>query len=112
VSEAFLDALAGWMSRKVLDRYSHSRMESKRDDSRLVGEAGLEPTTPGLEGRCSIQLSYSPVSAIVSPPGATSKLRQRNISMIAATARSRAWPQHSSARCAVAPQPSTNQVTP
>ena len=32
----------------------------------MVGEAGLEPTTPGLEGRCSIQLSYSPVSAIVS----------------------------------------------
>ena len=29
-------------------------------DSRMVGEAGLEPATPGLEGRCSIQLSYSP----------------------------------------------------
>ena len=27
----------------------------------MVGEAGLEPTTPGLEGRCSIQLSYSPL---------------------------------------------------
>ena len=27
----------------------------------MVGEAGLEPTTPGLEGRCSIQLSYSPM---------------------------------------------------
>ena len=26
----------------------------------MVGEAGLEPATPDLEGRCSIQLSYSP----------------------------------------------------
>ena len=31
-----------------------------------MGEAGLEPTTPGLEGRCSIQLSYSPDFVIVS----------------------------------------------
>jgi hypothetical protein len=28
---------------------------------KMVGEAGIEPTTPGLEGRCSIQLSYSPM---------------------------------------------------
>src|SRR5579859_1527527 len=34
-------------------------------DREVVGEAGLEPTTPGLEGRCSIQLSYSPVADIV-----------------------------------------------
>jgi hypothetical protein len=26
----------------------------------VVGEAGIEPTTPSLEGSCSIQLSYSP----------------------------------------------------
>jgi hypothetical protein len=45
----------------------------------LVGEAGLEPTTPGLEGRCSIQLSYSPVFVIVPSRGALSKLRQGNI---------------------------------
>ena len=42
----------------------------------LVGEAGLEPTTPGLEGRCSIQLSYSPVTAIVSSPGAEATARE------------------------------------
>ncbi len=30
----------------------------------MVGEAGIEPATPGLEGRCSIQLSYSPVRAV------------------------------------------------
>ena len=31
----------------------------------MVGEAGIEPTTPGLEGRCSIRLSYSPTIFIV-----------------------------------------------
>ena len=31
----------------------------------LVGEAGIEPTTPGLEGRCSIRLSYSPTHSII-----------------------------------------------
>ena len=30
-----------------------------------MGEAGIEPTTPGLEGRCSIRLSYSPTLIIV-----------------------------------------------
>ncbi len=29
-------------------------------DSDVVGEAGIEPATPDLEGPCSIQLSYSP----------------------------------------------------
>ena len=45
----------------------------------MVGEAGLEPTTPGLEGRCSIQLSYSPDSAIVSSSVLESKLHQVSI---------------------------------
>ena len=45
----------------------------------MVGEAGLEPTTPGLEGRCSIQLSYSPVAVIVSSSGAGPGLHQANI---------------------------------
>ena len=31
----------------------------------MVGEAGIEPTTPGLEGRCSIRLSYSPTLFII-----------------------------------------------
>ncbi len=26
----------------------------------VVGETGIEPVTPDLEGPCSIQLSYSP----------------------------------------------------
>jgi len=30
----------------------------------LVGAAGIEPATTGLEIRCSIQLSYAPVSKI------------------------------------------------
>ena len=31
----------------------------------MVGEAGIEPTTPGLEGRCSIRLSYSPAPILI-----------------------------------------------
>jgi hypothetical protein len=58
--------------------------------SEVVGEAGIEPTTPGLEGRCSIRLSYSPVHfilaarqplrqmsrAAVNPPGHSAKTEQ------------------------------------
>ena len=29
-------------------------------DCEMVGETGIEPVTPDLEGPCSIQLSYSP----------------------------------------------------
>ncbi len=30
----------------------------------LVGAAGIEPATTGLENRCSIQLSYAPLQKI------------------------------------------------
>lgn len=32
----------------------------------MVGAAGLEPATPDLEGRCSIQMSYAPASSLYS----------------------------------------------
>ncbi len=35
-----------------------SRERNARISQKMVRPAGLEPTTPGLEGRCSIQLSY------------------------------------------------------
>ena len=46
----------------------------------MVGEAGLEPTTPGLEGRCSIQLSYSPLLIIVA---STAHLKLRRVKLFA-----------------------------
>jgi hypothetical protein len=30
----------------------------------MVGPAGLEPATPDLEGRCSIQMSYGPLESV------------------------------------------------
>jgi hypothetical protein len=30
----------------------------------VVGAAGIEPATTGLENRCSVQLSYAPSSKI------------------------------------------------
>lgn len=34
----------------------------------LARPAGLEPTTPGLEGQCSVRLSYGRVILIQLPP--------------------------------------------
>ena len=34
----------------------------------MVGETGIEPVTPDLEGPCSIQLSYSPDMLALGPP--------------------------------------------
>src|SRR5882762_1663865 len=33
-----------------------------RDDVKMVGAAGIEPATLGLEIRCSIRLSYAPLT--------------------------------------------------
>ena len=38
--------------------YSHHQDYKHRARTILARPAGLEPTTPGLEGRCSIRLSY------------------------------------------------------
>jgi hypothetical protein len=35
-------------------------------DEGMVGETGIEPVTPDLEGPCSIQLSYSPLGELLS----------------------------------------------
>ena len=76
----------------------------------VVGEAGLEPTTPGLEGRCSIQLSYSPVPTLYRQPAPH---RSNPVSLHDhRQGESERLAQASPAPCAVAPQPSTNQVTP
>ena len=61
----------------------------------MVGEAGIEPTTPGLEGRCSIQLSYSPAVAV---------LRSTSLIVIGAAARKIASQASRAARVS-APQP-------
>ena len=34
----------------------------------MVGAAGIEPATTGLENRCSIQLSYAPLRKIYHMP--------------------------------------------
>src|SRR5688572_32596993 len=53
------------MERKYLDS-GHSAFCTQRYG--LVRPAGLEPTTPGLEGRCSLRLSYGRVEPRLAAP--------------------------------------------
>jgi hypothetical protein len=46
-----------WKS--AVDMRPRPRRHTRPD--KMVGETGIEPVTPDLEGPCSIQLSYSPV---------------------------------------------------
>ena len=39
-------------------------VRTQGQEKNLVGAAGIEPATTGLENRCSIQLSYAPLSKI------------------------------------------------
>jgi hypothetical protein len=41
---------------------ARSTVDEYRNPWRVVGAAGIEPATPGLEIPCSIQLSYAPIS--------------------------------------------------
>src|SRR6202789_1200608 len=78
-----LECSAWWARRESnLSRYAgvseagarrRNPERSRRTMQRMVGEAGIEPTTTGLEGRCSIRLSYSPTIFIV----AFSSINQR-----------------------------------
>jgi hypothetical protein len=65
--ESYLSRCAG-VSEAGVRRRNPER--SRTTIQHMVGEAGIEPTTPGLEGRCSIRLSYSPtlfILAFLSP---------------------------------------------
>ncbi len=46
--------------KQEMERFEIGQRSQCQVRGEMVGEAGLEPATPGLEGRCSIQLSYSP----------------------------------------------------
>ncbi len=40
-------------------------LDERLEERGMVGEAGIEPATPSLEGSCSIRLSYSPAQYLV-----------------------------------------------
>lgn len=46
VADSTLTSLSGWMSRKMLERYSHTRNEAKRDAVDLLSPARTEPQSP------------------------------------------------------------------
>ena len=64
------------------------------ESERLVRPPGLEPGTLGLEGRCSIHLSYGRVPIIVPVPSPTSLTLAPRLPRSAPTARRAARPTH------------------
>jgi integrase len=48
VADSTLTALSGWMSRKMLERYSHTRNEAKRHAVELLSPAKTEPQSPQI----------------------------------------------------------------
>src|SRR5579864_6668731 len=87
-------AIAGHVNRAMLEHYSHVRQEAKRravksldtsqlakwerranpreepkipgkEQIKLVGAIGFEPTTPCAQGRCATRLRYAPTFFII-----------------------------------------------
>jgi hypothetical protein len=61
------------ISDRKIERTGESGYEAGHESSaqtadQVVGAAGIEPATTGLENRCSIQLSYAPSSKIYHKP--------------------------------------------
>jgi integrase len=46
VADSTLTALSGWMSRKMLERYSHTRNEAKRKAVELLSEPEIQEESP------------------------------------------------------------------
>ena len=50
------------MLANVSGNHAQKSQNDENKGGEVVGAAGLEPATTGLEGRCSIQMSYAPAS--------------------------------------------------